>query len=225
MARQLPNNQKTAEFQDLDRRVRVGRMYLQGKTMMAIAGELGVNVGTVGRDIQAIRKEWLSRVVEDYNERKAAEVARIDHLEAKAWEAWERSTQDAEVITKRVEMVPQRAERQKGNRSHAAMPESPGMAAVVLPQVAVRTVEETTKKPQVGDPRFMQQIAWCIEQRCKIWGLYKDNGTTVNNTVVVRWDELVGEGPRPSDQIEDRIASIETQDQPSLPAPQPANEE
>ena len=40
------------------RRTAVARLYLQQRTQGEIAGELGVNQGTVSRDLKAIRAEW-----------------------------------------------------------------------------------------------------------------------------------------------------------------------
>ena len=31
-------------------------------------------------------------------------------------------------------------------------------------------------KGQAGDPRFLERVCWCVEQRCKILGLYAKDG-------------------------------------------------
>src|SRR6516225_7808708 len=33
------------------------------------------------------------------------------------------------------------------------------------------------KNGQAGDPRFLERIGWCVEQRCKIFGLYAQPDT------------------------------------------------
>lgn len=46
----------------------------------------------------------------------------------------------------------------------------------------------TTVKGQSGDPRFLERIAWCIEQRCKIAGLLKDVNIHVGDKILNIWE-------------------------------------
>lgn len=125
------------------RRLRVTELYLQGWTQVKIAEEVGVTQGMVSKDLAAIREEWLQASIENIDEAKARELARIDNLEREYWEAWYRSCEDAETVVKKA------VETDKGQRKEATQ----------------------TAKGQAGDPRFLAGIQWCIQQRCKILGI------------------------------------------------------
>jgi len=125
-----------------DRR-RIADLYLRGELQVAIAEEVGISQTTVSRDLKALQAEWLKSSLIDYNEVKAQELARIDTLEREYWQAWQRSCEDAETIRKK------KAE----------------IAGVKRKEIV------TTAKGQVGDPRFLTGVQWCIERRCKVLGI------------------------------------------------------
>jgi hypothetical protein len=102
----------------LERRKRVANAYLRGMTQWEISQQEGVSRPTIKNDLNAIRSEWLEAAAEDYGTRRAKELARIDALEAVAWDGWQRSEKGA------------------------------------------------------SDTRFLDRIAWCVSERCKILGLY-----------------------------------------------------
>lgn len=140
------------------RRRRVAEHYLAHKHQTEIAQLEGVNRATVARDLDAIREEWSERYAADIEDREQAkwqlqlrELARIDRLEQTAQDAWERSKQNAETMHVRTET--------EGDRDAQGRP---------LP---TKTVSEKTTRGQVGDPRFLERVAWCVEQRCRILGL------------------------------------------------------
>ena len=74
-----------------ERRQKVTALYLKGESQVAIAAALQVTQGTISNDLAAIRKQWVASTVKDFGERQAMELARLDHLEAEAWAAYERS--------------------------------------------------------------------------------------------------------------------------------------
>ena len=127
-----------------DRR-RITDLYLQGHIQYDIAEQLGISQATVSRDLKAIQKEWQQSTLVDLHEAKAKELARIDRLEREYWREWEESKKDKETVIK------------KGVRS-----------------VATGDRDEATKREegQRGDPRYLSGVQWCIEQRCKIVGIY-----------------------------------------------------
>ena len=81
------------------RRTAVARLYLRGRNQQEIADELGFTRKTVWDDIKEIRKEWQTQRLDDTEALINRELARLDHLEAEAFDAWERSKQDAEQET------------------------------------------------------------------------------------------------------------------------------
>lgn len=162
-----------------DRR-RIADLYLQGYLQAEIAAELRLGQATISRDLAALHKEWLTSALLDFDQAKAQELAKIDRLEREYWTAWERSKEDAETVT----------ERGKGTR-----PEGEERAR---PQQFERTMQ---RKGQVGDPRFLGGVQWCIERRCKILGIdaperYEHGGPKggpfpVTVVEVVRQDETL----------------------------------
>lgn len=134
-----------------ERREKVARLYLQGKTQNELAAQFGVNQSTISRDLEAIRLQWQEQALLHFDEIKARELARIDRLEREYWEAWEESKKDAEV-TKQIGAL---TKDEKGRPSL-----TPGRA-------------EKTIKGQTGNPAFLNGVQWCIEQRLKIFGVYE----------------------------------------------------
>ena len=129
-----------------DRR-RIADLYLAGWTQTAIAEEVELSQATVCRDLKVLHQDWLDSSLVDYNESRAKELAKIDRLEREYWRAWERSCEDAETVT----------EKGKGRQDKPQ------------PSEFEKTIQ---RKGQAGDPRFLTGVQWCVEQRCKILGVY-----------------------------------------------------
>lgn len=137
-----------------ERRMQVAEMYLKGQSQIAIAKHFGVTPPLICIDLKAIRAEWLESTLVDFNEKKAQELAKIDHLERVAYEAWERSCQLSEIKHQKTEK---------------------GMSTADGDKVArVKTVDAKTSEEQYGNPAYLARVAWCIETRIKIMGLIQD---------------------------------------------------
>ena len=141
---------KRTEIQREKDLVRIADLYCRGVYQADIAAQLGVTRHQVGYDLNDLRGRWLAASVEKIDQRKADELARLDNLERIAWAAWERSCLDAEI--NHVKTV-----RGKTNDDGAKLP-------------PIETLEKTTKG-QVGDPRFLERVGWCINKRCELLGL------------------------------------------------------
>lgn len=139
MARRSTATETTAS----ERRRKVAAFYLEGKPQSQIARLVKVNQSTVSRDLEAVRAAWLASAVLDYNTKKAEELARIDHLEAEAWEAWHRSKK-----CRTTEQTKQ-----------------------VTFDDGTRAEESTKKEYRDGAAEYLRVVQWCIEQRCTILGL------------------------------------------------------
>ena len=137
-------------------RARIAELYLRGRKQWEIGQELGLSQQMVSYELGIIRKQWMESAVRDFDEAKGRELDRIDHLEREAWDGWERSKRHRLVSVSGIEE------------------KSTGSAADDRPAAPTetRTREETRKTDQVGDPRFLEKVAWCIDQRCKILGLH-----------------------------------------------------
>ena len=127
------------------RRLKAAELYLRGlRSLTRIAQELGVDKSQISRDFKHIRKQWRETYVDDLNQAKQEELARIAEIEHKAWQAWDRSCQHAETME-----VTGTSQAGKGK------PEK---------------VRKVTKE-QAGDPRFLAIVLDCVKQRCEILGL------------------------------------------------------
>lgn len=138
------------EMRLVQRRERVARLYLEGKTQTEIAGELKVSQPTVSEDLAWVRGEWKKSAEFAFGDRVAEELARLDEVEREAWQAWERSKKKLKrVSTKTVKNVPEASK-----------------------DPAVEREEETSvEEGRDGDPRHLNVVMDCIDKRCKILGL------------------------------------------------------
>lgn len=148
----------------------IARLYLQGKTQQVITDaindryakqEIGIHLSrqSILNDIKWIRKQWLDSALVDFNEVKAVELAKIDDLEREYREAWERSQRDAETRIAEKTSAGQADAKKKGTTSTKAVSKKVG---------------------QVGNPKFLEGVQWCIEQRIKIFGLHAPKQVDVN---------------------------------------------
>jgi hypothetical protein len=137
----------TRELKVLERRRDVSAMYLKGYQQVEIAAKHNVSQSQISLDLKWIRGEWLKSATASMGEIKARELAKIDKLELEYYDAWERSKKDAE--TKIIEG--------KGDKTS----DSPS------------DIKQTIRtEGQIGDPRYLSGVQWCIEQRMKIFGMY-----------------------------------------------------
>lgn len=120
---------------------RIAALYLKGKRQSDIAAELGVTQPQVSYDLKEIHKRWRESSLVDINEAKHRELARIDELERTYWEAWARSCE---------EKTKTRTKKTLGGNATEASIE---------------------KDQMLGNPAFLAGVQWCIERRCKIFGI------------------------------------------------------
>lgn len=152
----------------------VAEQYLAGQPQSAIAEKVGVNQSTISRYLRTLQTRWQAQAQEAFEAKLARELARIDRLEREHWEAWARSQQDAETVR----------QKQTGKGDTA------------------KVEAEKTTRGQVGDPRFLDGIQWCIEQRLKIMGAYAPTKLEVRD-----WrDEARKDGIDP-DALKERLVA------------------
>jgi hypothetical protein len=134
----------STRLQVQQRRTTVARLYLQQRTQGEIAREVGVDQGTICRDLKAIQTEWQRQRLDDFHHGKLRELARIDRLEREYWDAWERSCHDRE------QTVQERTSAPSGDRLKAG----------------------TRTEGRDGNSEFLRGVERCIEMRCKILGAF-----------------------------------------------------
>lgn len=132
------------------RRKEVARLYLQQKTQAEIAQSLGVTQVTVSNDLKAVHAEWVKAAVMDMNEFKQRELERIDALEREAWKAWIRSCEKAKEKSTKAKTTAL----DRGTPDYFEVTES--------------------ERELLGDPRYLEIVKSCIDLRCKIMGVYKE---------------------------------------------------
>lgn len=137
--------------------------YLRGWSFRQMAKELGCGLTTIQRDIAAIREEWRASRVDAYGQEQLHELARIDAIEREAWAQWEASKK--EEVTSRAE-------------TEVKIEQGPNGQVVRKPG-AERVVRTT--RIRNADPRYMETIRWCVEQRCKLLGLLAPQKVTPTN--------------------------------------------
>lgn len=128
----------------------IAELYTKGRSYREIAFEVNERHGrrithqTVSNEIKKLLKEWESSRNEIIDHQKFVELAKIDRLEKTYWEGYEKSCAP----------VKKSSTKKKGTPNK------------------VNDVERIdNEESRVGDPRFLDGIKWCIEQRCKIFGI------------------------------------------------------
>lgn len=92
-----PKRNKQQREEDL---AYIARLYLQGKTHVEIAylvsadRQYTLTKQTIGRDIGELNDRWYQASMTDIDRLKAVQLAKVDELEATAWEGWFKSLQD-----------------------------------------------------------------------------------------------------------------------------------
>ena len=138
-------------------RYRIAELYLRGWTQTEIATELEISQATVNGDLSKIRERWRSSALVMFNERESAELEKIDALEAMYVEGFRRSLEKKRIKTTRSVPVP---DKETGK--------------VDTKNLSFIAVEESLREElSVGDARWLEGINKCIDQRCRILGLYR----------------------------------------------------
>ena len=140
--------------------VELSGLYLAGKTQQEMANYIATNRPytlskfAIANDIQILHQRWIETQLLNIDEAKARELSRIDKLETAYWDGWDRSLKKQETFE--AEKVEDTQAGAKGT-------------------VQKFTKERSHKKEvsMVGDPRFLDGIARCIEQRCRILGIHE----------------------------------------------------
>lgn len=180
------------------RRTKVIALYCQGWTQQEIAEELdaeyGVTQQQISLDIAAVQKEWTTNRMETLDEAKARELAKIDALEAQAWESFWKSC--GTIVKKTMRL--------KGQTKDADGKASGGDKEV-----------SQVEYESAGEERYLARVAWCIDERCKILGLHAAQKSEVMHTLGTMTDaELLEQGRRlglQSDKWGERLSAMHSE--------------
>jgi predicted transcriptional regulator len=138
---------KRTPFEIARDRLVITELYCQGIPQHEIADRLGVSQPQISYDVKAIQADWAAKRDRLLDAHKAEQLAKIDVMEREYYAEYFRSKQPFSRTVKYAESAKDK--------------DGPQATRAVV------TTEE-----RLGDPRYLAGVAWCIEQRCKILGLY-----------------------------------------------------
>lgn len=133
----------------------IAGMRLRGKQITEICREIGIDRAFAYKLYKEIETQWMESARRSLDEFKAEELARIDTLEAEAWDAWNRSKKDA------MERRQEWGYDQQGEMR--------------------RTAQKALSRNRDGDARFLAVVMECIDRRCKLLGLDSPQLLAVRN--------------------------------------------
>jgi hypothetical protein len=131
---------------------------------------IAVSVGTVERDMQALRAEWKQERFRDMDEFMGQELAGLALAESSAWRILDQQRQPITRTITRTRQVPVRVLR-----------EVEGQAPVVVDEIRTLTHTYTEQYTPPPDARTLDTIVRIKERRAKMLGLDpREPGVTVN---------------------------------------------
>jgi transposase len=139
----MPSRRAQEQFEIAKRREVVSKLYLQGKSQLAISEIVGVVPKTVFNDLKALREQWRQNAAANFSELQSRELAKIDLIEQECWDQWDRSKKDREIHS---------AEKEDGLNGQ-------------------KTKSGLKREGQTADTSYIDKIQWCINKRCQILGL------------------------------------------------------
>ena len=131
---------------------------LEGKRKVDIATELGVSPSLITALCKELDKQYLAHYLRNILEHKAKELARIDRREAFCWEQ----------LYKSMEI------RRQDQQFTDCEGESTVTTTLAGRAGLTKRGQATKMQLEVADPRWMDQIARCSEQRCRLLGLNEE---------------------------------------------------
>ncbi len=195
----------------------IADMFNRGRSQAEMAEWCGVTQPQISNDLALIINAWVSeRTLEKFEESRAREIAKINHLEKVAWEAFEKSCGEKRTVRK-VEKALRKMPDVKAGSASELKKQSKKMADELkkvlaegvdsLPEETMRTVKkqtEVTFSSSAGNPLWLDRVAWCIEMRVKLLGLIK---TDINVATFINWDMVAAQAsvPEDIDPIEQKI--------------------
>jgi hypothetical protein len=148
------------------------RLLLKGWTFTQIAQFQERSRQLVAHDIKTVEERWKQSAVINFSEARQRQLARLEVLEKTAWEAWERSCQPRSSTRDRRRHLPTMDLRALEDASEALASADGLDDDDSGPAGRVETEHTTRTEQRDGDPRFLERIAWCIQERSKLLGLY-----------------------------------------------------
>ena len=150
------------------------RMYLEGHSQAEIADHIcdirhyDISAQQVSQDMKKVRQRWVDSQLRDFDQAKAHELSKIDNLEREYWEAWRKSLELATEIF---------SEKEEGNMQST---NAQGVVAGTVKPIYSKSKVKKKETQTFGEPRYLEGIRWCIDKRCKIFGLDAPSRVSIN---------------------------------------------
>jgi len=152
----------------------MAELSLKGYTLQRIVDEINgrykasgvaisITTTSVCKELKQIREEWRKSGLLNTNEHKMIQLKKLDILEQQYWDSWQRSIEKPvkKTVSKKISY-----------RSGEEMKQS-----------------EAKEEDFYGDPRFLDGINKCIQQRSALLGLANEDGTVTNNNLIITIEE------------------------------------
>lgn len=148
---------KRSKIQQLRDRATIAELYLKGWSQIRIGEFLELNQSNVSRELKKIKAGWKVETFRDYDLHVEEELHRLAMVESEYWEGWQRS-----------QVAKEQTMQERMNE------------AVESTKAKIQRRTET----RVGDPRFLEGILKCVQERGKLLDLYpthSDHSETISN--------------------------------------------
>lgn len=196
----------------------VSTLRRRGYTQAEIATILGVSQRQVSEYLKQIDTWYKSLQVAETTLQRREQVERYNDLLKEAWEAWERSQEDAEkeVTEEAPKITCPTCDGTKiiKGKPHPKYPtqDKPCKKCEGTGQVGGVIKVVKTKEGQVGDPRFLQLLKAIHDSVGDLLGLNLGEKNP-GNVVVLNWDQIsqAKSGTRQPNPIEEELQRIEAQ--------------
>lgn len=181
----------------------IASLYKRGWSLRKIAAKLtierpySISYGTIKNDLDELIQDWREEANLDIGTAIAVELAKIAELEAEAWLEYIRSKKSIQTKKESRKAVVIDPELDFENKDKIVVqpdpePEEGVFLLTDLSKNASVEINQTESiQEQIGDPRFLAIVERCIERRCKLLGLDKEDKTPPATVVVIKAPEVV----------------------------------
>jgi hypothetical protein len=139
--------------------VKIGEMHMQGASQLEIADKFGLSQPQVSRDLKEIYRRMAPTSASEKAKLRARWLAESALMKKKLWAAWNRSTEDKEVQTKK-QVALQGANGDAGDGGKSAQ-----KGASERMEASLRS------EGQCGNSSFMSELGKCLDREARVNGL------------------------------------------------------
>lgn len=154
--------QKRSKIQRERDRVTISELYLKGWSQAKIGEYLELNQSQISRELSKIKAAWKAEATRDYDLHVDEQLRRLAMVEAEYWSGWERS-QTAKEQSLQEKLTEAATSRDSKDRDSNA-------------KIQGRT------ETRVGDPRFLEGIVKCNQERSKLLDLYPTSSAPTSDS-------------------------------------------